>query len=119
MALAGAQSTDQRAFPAKSQACRVVDIRVRTEKWIVDLVVDDFHFVAQPTWGKARCRAQHWSSQPILVGKSDLSRLHSTPEEMADMDVFAAMGIAGFGKVSAKKKLDPARFDKNKREVGY
>jgi WD repeat-containing protein 70 len=34
---------------------------------------------------------------------------------MADMDVFAAMGIAGFGKTTTKKKLDPARFDKNKR----
>lgn len=34
---------------------------------------------------------------------------------MDDMDVFAAMGIAGFGKASTKKELDPARFDKNKR----
>jgi len=33
---------------------------------------------------------------------------------MAD-DVFAAMGIAGFGKATQKKKLDPARFDKTKR----
>ena len=37
---------------------------------------------------------------------------------MADMDVFAAMGIAGFGKASKKKELDPARFDKNKRSSG-
>lgn len=36
---------------------------------------------------------------------------------MADMDVFVAMGITNFGKTSTKKKLDPARFDKNKREV--
>ena len=35
---------------------------------------------------------------------------------MADMDVFSAMGISGFGKVTKKKQLDPARFDKNKRE---
>jgi hypothetical protein len=35
---------------------------------------------------------------------------------MADIDVFAAMGISGFGKATAKKKLDPARFDKNKRD---
>ncbi|KAJ7042485.1 transcription factor [Mycena alexandri] len=36
---------------------------------------------------------------------------------MADsMDVFAAMGIAGFGKAAPNKQLDPARFDKNKRE---
>ncbi|KAF7339671.1 hypothetical protein MSAN_02182100 [Mycena sanguinolenta] len=34
---------------------------------------------------------------------------------MADMDVFAAMGISGFGKAAASKQLDPARFDKNKR----
>ncbi|KAJ3872123.1 hypothetical protein F5051DRAFT_445486 [Lentinula edodes] len=34
---------------------------------------------------------------------------------MADMDVFAAMGISGFGKSNQKKKLDPSRFDKNKR----
>ncbi|KAF5382910.1 hypothetical protein D9757_006321 [Collybiopsis confluens] len=34
---------------------------------------------------------------------------------MADLDVFAAMGISGFGKSNQKKKLDPARFDKNKR----
>ncbi|PPQ90468.1 hypothetical protein CVT25_014986 [Psilocybe cyanescens] len=34
---------------------------------------------------------------------------------MADMDVFAAMGIAGFGKTIQKKELDPSRFDKNKR----
>jgi len=38
---------------------------------------------------------------------------------MADLDVFAAMGISGFGKSTKKKQLDPARFDKNKRdEVG-
>lgn len=38
---------------------------------------------------------------------------------MADMDVFAAMGISGFGKTVQKKELDPSRFDKNKRdEVG-
>lgn len=34
---------------------------------------------------------------------------------MSDMDVFAAMGIAGFGKTKQKKQLDAARFDKNKR----
>ncbi|KAJ3790304.1 transcription factor [Lentinula aff. detonsa] len=34
---------------------------------------------------------------------------------MDDMDVFAAMGISGFGKSMQKKKLDPSRFDKNKR----
>ncbi|KAF9036454.1 WD40 repeat-like protein [Hymenopellis radicata] len=34
---------------------------------------------------------------------------------MADMDMLAAMGITGFGKASAKKQLDPARFDKSKR----
>ncbi|KAF9073742.1 transcription factor [Rhodocollybia butyracea] len=34
---------------------------------------------------------------------------------MADMDVFAAMGISGFGKPNQKKNLDPARFDKSKR----
>ncbi|KDQ63863.1 hypothetical protein JAAARDRAFT_120014 [Jaapia argillacea MUCL 33604] len=34
---------------------------------------------------------------------------------MADMDVFAAMGIAGFGKANKKKQLDPNRFDKMKR----
>ncbi|KAF8078376.1 transcription factor [Lyophyllum atratum] len=36
---------------------------------------------------------------------------------MADMDMLAAMGIAGFGKPSKKKQLDPARFDKNKRSL--
>lgn len=30
-------------------------------------------------------------------------------------DVLAAMGIAGFGKASKKRQLDPHRFDKNKR----
>ncbi|KAJ7462614.1 transcription factor [Mycena galericulata] len=35
---------------------------------------------------------------------------------MADMDVFAAMGISGFGKAAPSRSLDPARFDKNKRE---
>jgi len=36
---------------------------------------------------------------------------------MADeMDVFAAMGISGFGKSIQKKELDPSRFDKNKRD---
>ncbi|KAL4069376.1 WD40-repeat-containing domain protein [Scleroderma citrinum] len=34
---------------------------------------------------------------------------------MADMDVFAAMGIAGFGKASKRRELDPSRFDKMKR----
>ncbi|KIM48429.1 hypothetical protein M413DRAFT_440158 [Hebeloma cylindrosporum] len=37
---------------------------------------------------------------------------------MDDMDVFAAMGIAGFGKAVQKKQLDPSRFDKNKRVDG-
>lgn len=32
-----------------------------------------------------------------------------------DQDVFAAMGIAGFGQASKKRQLDPNRFDKNKR----
>ncbi|KAG6891421.1 hypothetical protein C0992_007200 [Termitomyces sp. T32_za158] len=36
---------------------------------------------------------------------------------MADMDMLAAMGIAGFGKVTKKRQLDPGRFDKNKRAV--
>ncbi|KAH7908264.1 hypothetical protein BJ138DRAFT_1103658 [Hygrophoropsis aurantiaca] len=35
---------------------------------------------------------------------------------MADTDVFAAMGIAGFGKATKKRTLDPSRFDKAKRE---
>ncbi|KAJ3571352.1 hypothetical protein NP233_g3822 [Leucocoprinus birnbaumii] len=35
---------------------------------------------------------------------------------MSDMDVFAAMGIAGFGKSTKKRQLDPHRFDKNKRD---
>ena len=35
---------------------------------------------------------------------------------MSDMDVFAAMGIAGFGKKPKQRQLDPKRFDKNKRE---
>ncbi|RPD63153.1 transcription factor [Lentinus tigrinus ALCF2SS1-6] len=34
---------------------------------------------------------------------------------MADMDVFAAMGIAGFGKKTKQRQLDPKRFEKNKR----
>lgn len=34
---------------------------------------------------------------------------------MADMDVFAAMGIAGFGKKVKQRQLDPKRFEKNKR----
>jgi hypothetical protein len=33
-----------------------------------------------------------------------------------DTDIMAAMGIAGFGKQVKKRELDPARFDKNKRE---
>lgn len=35
---------------------------------------------------------------------------------MSDMDVFAAMGIAGFGKKTKQRQLDPKRFEKNKRE---
>ena len=34
---------------------------------------------------------------------------------MADMDLFATMGISGFGKTVKKKPLDTARFDKTKR----
>jgi WD repeat-containing protein 70 len=34
---------------------------------------------------------------------------------MSEMDVFAAMGIAGFGKQSKKHELKPDRFDKTKR----
>lgn len=36
---------------------------------------------------------------------------------MSDMDMLVAMGISGFGKASKKKTLDPARFDKNKRDL--
>jgi WD repeat-containing protein 70 len=32
-----------------------------------------------------------------------------------DADMMAAMGITGFGKQQKQKKLDPSRFDKNKR----
>ncbi len=35
---------------------------------------------------------------------------------MDSADIMAAMGIAGFGKQVMKRELDPARFDKNKRE---
>ncbi|KAF9014934.1 transcription factor [Cyathus striatus] len=31
-------------------------------------------------------------------------------------DLLAAMGITGFGKATKKRQLDPARFDKNKRD---
>ena len=31
-------------------------------------------------------------------------------------DVFAAMGISGFGKKPRQRQLDPNRFEKNKRE---
>lgn len=31
------------------------------------------------------------------------------------MDVFAAMGIAGFGKKAKQRQLDPKRFERNKR----
>nr|VWO96630.1 Transcriptional repressor TUP1 [Ganoderma boninense] len=34
---------------------------------------------------------------------------------MSDMDVLAAMGIAGFGKKPKQRQLDPNRFEKNKR----
>lgn len=34
---------------------------------------------------------------------------------MSTMDVYAAMGISGFGKETKKKELDPSRFDKSKR----
>ncbi|KAG2160075.1 transcription factor [Suillus bovinus] len=35
---------------------------------------------------------------------------------MDGLDVFSAMGIAGFGKATKKRELDPNRFDKTKRE---
>jgi WD repeat-containing protein 70 len=35
---------------------------------------------------------------------------------MDNTEMMAAMGIAGFGKQVKKRELDPARFDKNKRE---
>ncbi|KAH0838597.1 transcription factor [Lanmaoa asiatica] len=35
---------------------------------------------------------------------------------MADMDIFAAMGISGFGKAAKKRDLDPSRFDVAKRQ---
>lgn len=37
-----------------------------------------------------------------------------------DMDMMAMMGIAGFGKQTKKRELDPRRFEKNRREeVGF
>lgn len=38
------------------------------------------------------------------------------PVTVSTMDVFAAMGISGFGKETKKKELDPSRFDKSKRQ---
>lgn len=35
---------------------------------------------------------------------------------MDSADIMAAMGIMGFGKQVTKRELDPARFDKSKRE---
>lgn len=35
---------------------------------------------------------------------------------MADMDIFAAMGISGFGKAAKKRDLNPSRFDVAKRQ---
>ena len=35
---------------------------------------------------------------------------------MADMDMAAMMGFAGFGKKPKQKQLDPKRFEKNRRE---
>lgn len=32
-------------------------------------------------------------------------------------DIFAAMGISGFGKAASKRQLDPKRFDKGKRDL--
>ncbi len=58
--------------------------------------------------------------EPVWVNKGYNGRpCHShcalSPSTMADMDMLAAMGITGFGKASAKRQLDPARFDKTKR----
>jgi hypothetical protein len=36
-----------------------------------------------------------------------------------DADMMAMMGIAGFGKQTKKRELDPRRFEKNRREVGH
>lgn len=37
-----------------------------------------------------------------------------------DTDMMAMMGIAGFGKQTKKRELDPRRFEKNRREeVGF
>lgn len=57
--------------------------------------------------------------QPAEVSSCRSLKTPSNLSKMSDLDVFAAMGIAGFGKSSKKKQLDPTRFDKNKRaEVG-
>ena len=34
---------------------------------------------------------------------------------MPETDVFAAMGITGFGKKPKQRQLDPNRFEKNRR----
>ena len=73
------------------------------------LLVDD---AEEQECGAVPPSAQDWSS---YRSKSCDSQLDLDNFKMADMDVFAAMGIAGFGKATAKNKLDPARFDKNKR----
>lgn len=44
-----------------------------------------------------------------------LSFTTTTHNAMTDMDVFAAMGISGFGKAAKKRDLDPSRFDVAKR----
>jgi hypothetical protein len=60
---------------------------------------------------------------PWLLRKAGLSTTWQQPllsieffSKMAEMDIFETMGIAGFGKTTKKKQLDPARFDKNKRK---
>jgi hypothetical protein len=52
----------------------------------------------------------------LQLGQHSTSPGTTSEHAMADIDVFAAMGISGFGKADKKRELDPSRFDKTKRE---
>jgi len=60
-----------------------------------------------------------FSALSVVMLKSNAYVIVNVLPRMSN-DIFAAMGITGFGKNTKRKQLDPARFEKNKREeVGF
>ena len=57
---------------------------------------------------------QYFLRRALIQSPPHFQKVRTTMAD--DMDMMAMMGIAGFGKQTKKRELDPRRFEKNRRE---